>query len=96
LLAAPACAARAASLVPRRPRGPPAQDTCGAPSGPGAAVRAFTEALNRGDGPGLAAAWPSFDQARPALAAHRRAWADTLAAQTDLASGLVEFARERL
>jgi len=68
----------------------------GAPSGPGAAVRAFAEALNRGDGPGLATAWPSFDRARTTLAAHRRTWADMLAAQPDLVTGLVEFARGRL
>ena len=68
----------------------------GTPAGPAAAVRRFTEALNRGDGPGLAAAWPPFDRARPAMTAHGRGWADALAARTDLATGLVEFARERL
>ena len=68
----------------------------GAPTGPAAAVRRFTEALNRDDGPGLAAAWPPFDRARAALADHRRAWADALASRPDLAAGLVEFARGRL
>jgi len=68
----------------------------GAPPGPAADVRRFTEALNRGDGPGLAAAWPPFDRARQALAAHRRAWAESLASRPDLATGLVEFARGRL
>jgi len=67
-----------------------------APPGPAADARRFTEALNRGDGPGLAAAWPPFDRARAALADHRRAWADALASRPDLATALVEFARGRL
>ena len=37
----------------------------GAPSGRADAVRRFTEALNRDDGPGLAAAWPPFLAACP-------------------------------
>lgn len=68
----------------------------GAPRAAADAVRRFTEALNRGDGPALAAAWPDFDRARPALAAHGRDWSDRLAGRPDLASGLVEFALARL
>ena len=68
----------------------------GAPRAAADAAARFTGALNRGDGPALAAAWPAFDRARPALAAHGRDWSDRLAGRPDLASGLVEFALARL
>jgi uncharacterized repeat protein (TIGR03837 family) len=60
------------------------------------AVRAFHRALNRGDGPGLASAWPAFAAAAPRMAAHRRRWADALAGQRDLASAFVSFVEDRL
>lgn len=67
-----------------------------APADAAASLRRFSDALNRGDGPALAAAWPGFNRARPALAAHGRDWSDRLAGRPDLASGLVEFALARL
>lgn len=60
------------------------------------AMRAFTLALNRGDGPALAGAWAPFDRARGALAASARHWADRLASRTDLAAGLVQWVESRL
>ena len=68
----------------------------GAPADAAAAVRAFHAALNRGDGPAMAAAWPAFERTAPALAAARRAWADRLASRPDLASGLADLGRSRL
>jgi len=67
-----------------------------APRGAADAVRAFTLALNRGDGPALAAAWAPFDRARGALAAPAGRWADELASRVDLASGLVRWVESRL
>ncbi|MEO8486430.1 MAG: elongation factor P maturation arginine rhamnosyltransferase EarP [Betaproteobacteria bacterium] len=61
-----------------------------------AAVRDFHASLDAGDGARLGAAWPAFARAAPRLAAHRRAWADRLAAQPDLASGVSEFVRNCL
>jgi uncharacterized repeat protein (TIGR03837 family) len=63
----------------------------GAPADDALAVRRFHAALNGGDGPGLAAAWPAFDRAGVRLAPHRRAWTDRLAALPDLAGGLARF-----
>lgn len=60
------------------------------------AGREFTLALNRGDGPALAAAWAPFDRARGALAAPAGRWADELASRTDLATGLVQWVESRL
>ena len=68
----------------------------GAPRDEAAAVRLFNEALNRGRGPALAAAWPGFARAASGLAAHRRAWAAALATQRDLASGLVRYVSDAL
>jgi len=68
----------------------------GAPRDDAAAVRLFNEALNRGGGPSLAAAWPGFARAAEGLAAHRRAWAAALATQRDLASGLVRYVSDAL
>ena len=68
----------------------------GAPAVAADAVRAFHDALNRGDGAGLAEAWPAFATSGPVLAPHRRTWADRLARQRDLASGLAEVAQSRL
>lgn len=68
----------------------------GAPPGPASAVRAFHAALNGRDGAALATAWPGFDRAGSALAPHRRAWAERLAALPDLAGALADYVDERL
>jgi uncharacterized repeat protein (TIGR03837 family) len=68
----------------------------GAPAEAAAAARAFTEALNRADGPGLAAAWRPFDRSRAALTAHGRDWAARLARLPDLASGLAGWVESKL
>ena len=61
-----------------------------------AALAGFWHPWNEGDGSGVADAWPEFRATFPLLAAHGCAWAERLAALPDLASGLVEFAGERL
>jgi uncharacterized repeat protein (TIGR03837 family) len=61
-----------------------------------AAQRAFWYAWNAGDGDALAAAWPAFRAAAPALAAHGEHWAQALGAQVELAEGLVNFSESRL
>jgi uncharacterized repeat protein (TIGR03837 family) len=43
-----------------------------------------------------ALAWPAFRAALPRLREHGAGWADRLAKQPDLASGLVEFCESRL
>lgn len=68
----------------------------GAPADAAHAARAFTLALNRGDGPALAAAWKGFRSAQAALRGHGSAWANRLADQPDLASGLVQWVENRL
>jgi len=60
------------------------------------AAREAMRALDRGDGPALAAAWGLFDAARAPLAAHGRRWAAGLAARGDLASRLADHALSRL
>ena len=60
------------------------------------AVRDFWRAFNAGDGAATAAAWPALRASLPALANHGRAWAGTLAQQSDLATRLVNFALSRL
>jgi len=60
------------------------------------AVRLFNDALNRGRGGALAAAWPGFARAAAGLASHRIAWAERLGAQRDLASGLVRYVAGKL
>ncbi len=59
-----------------------------------AAHSAFANAWNRG--PASAPAWRAFANAIPALTRHAQAWAGSLAAKTDLATGLVEFAKNRV
>ena len=54
------------------------------------------DALNRGRGGALAAAWPGFARAAAGLASHRIAWAERLGAQRDLASGLVRYVAGKL
>ena len=61
-----------------------------------AAQRAFWYAWNAADGDALAEAWPAFRQQADALAAHGDRWAHALAAQVDLAEGLVKFSENRL
>jgi len=68
----------------------------GVPADAAAAARAFAGALNRGDGPALAAAWGPFERSRGELAAHGRGWADRLARQPDLAAGLVHWVEKQL
>lgn len=65
-------------------------------AGPRDAQRAFWYAWNAGDGEAVAAAWPAFRSALPALRAHLRSWADELATLPDLAGGLVRFWRSTL
>ncbi|MEO8344579.1 MAG: elongation factor P maturation arginine rhamnosyltransferase EarP [Betaproteobacteria bacterium] len=60
------------------------------------AQRAFWLAWNAGDAEAVAAAWPTFRAALPLLEDHGRAWARTLARQTDLAKRLVTFCENRL
>ena len=59
-----------------------------------AAQAAFTRAWN--DGGKTVATWDGFGRALPALGMHADAWASALAAQTDLATGLVSFAVDRV
>ena len=68
----------------------------GAPQEHAAAVRVFNDALNRGRGTALAAAWPGFARAVSGLASHRQAWAARLGAQRDLASGLARHVADTL
>jgi hypothetical protein len=56
----------------------------------------FNDALNRGRGTALAAAWPGFARAVSGLASHRQAWAARLGAQRDLASGLARHVADTL
>lgn len=65
-------------------------------SRPASALRDFTNAWNAQDATGVARTWRPFRSALPALSAHARGWSDATAAKRDLASGLVEFALERL
>ena len=60
------------------------------------AQRAFWYAWNAADGDALTEAWPAFRQQADALAAHGDRWAHALAAQVDLAEGLVKFSESRL
>jgi uncharacterized repeat protein (TIGR03837 family) len=62
----------------------------------GSAWRAFQDAFNAGDGPGLGAAWNPLKRALPALGTHARSWAHELARLPDLTSQLVDFCRVRL
>lgn len=60
------------------------------------AVETMWRAFDDEDGGALADAWPSFHRSIAALATHGERWAHSLAEQSDLASGLVAFARGRL
>jgi len=60
------------------------------------ATRDFWRAFNAEDGAATAAAWPPLRANLPALATHGRAWAGTLAQQSNLATRLVNFALSRL
>lgn len=60
---------------------------------PAAAVRGLWEAWNQGCD--IAAAWRDWQPHRAALARHDEAWARRLAAEADLASNLLEFARSK-
>jgi uncharacterized repeat protein (TIGR03837 family) len=68
----------------------------GLPPAIAAAQRAFWYAWNAADGDALAEAWPAFREQADALAAHGDRWAHALAAQVDLAEGLVKFSENRL
>jgi len=71
---------------------------CGRPAGDGGLrVRDLWLAWNGVvEGADVAAAWSAFLRHRDLLAAHAEGWAQTLAAQGDLAANLVEFCRNRL
>jgi len=60
------------------------------------ARRAFWQAWNSGHPEAVAAAWPAFRAALPALRAHARSRAAALARQMDLAKALVTFCENRL
>jgi len=66
----------------------------GLDAGSAAANADFWRAWNRGSG--VAAAWPSFRDALPALAVHAPAWAAGLQASGDLAGNLVRFCKLKL
>jgi uncharacterized repeat protein (TIGR03837 family) len=58
------------------------------------AFRAFSRSWN-GDGD-VGLTWKAMAEFRSELATHAKAWAASLAAQSDLATGLVKFCRDRL
>ncbi|MFO1280958.1 MAG: elongation factor P maturation arginine rhamnosyltransferase EarP [Burkholderiales bacterium] len=64
--------------------------------GPAEALRAVSDALNRDDGAALVRAWPGVEAGLPDLADHGRRWSAHLGAQSDLATGLVEFVASKL
>jgi uncharacterized repeat protein (TIGR03837 family) len=68
----------------------------GIDTGMASAVTRFWRAWNDGDEVDVTAAWAPFRAAFPALGEHGRHWADRLALLPDLASALVDFARDRL
>lgn len=68
----------------------------GAPEDVARAARGLFRALDRSDGPALAAAWTPFARALPALARHGEGWARRLAGVPDLASGLAQWVENQL
>ena len=64
------------------------------PPDPAAALRSHASAWN-GDGD-AGATWQQFAAALPALRIHAESWASALAAQSDLADGLVKFCADRV
>ncbi len=66
----------------------------GLPPATAAATAAFWRVWNGGGD--MAAAWAGLQAATPDLVAHARHWADQLAAFSDLATQLVEFARDKV
>lgn len=61
-----------------------------------AAQRAFWYAWNTGDAAATAEAWPAYRNAMPVAGAVARRFANDLAAQPDLAGGLVRFCETKL
>jgi len=61
-----------------------------------AAQRAFWYGWNEGSADMMVAAWPDLLGALPALRRHSHAWADQLAAGTDLGTQLVNYCENRL
>ncbi|HVF62801.1 MAG TPA: elongation factor P maturation arginine rhamnosyltransferase EarP [Casimicrobiaceae bacterium] len=59
-------------------------------------VRAFNRAFASQHGLAAAHAWRTFRDALPSIEAHARRWSAMLAAQSDLATRLMAFVRERL
>jgi len=55
------------------------------------ACRKFWVAWNRGDGPEVAAAWPTFWRMQPDLTRHAAQWSSQLIGQVDLARQLIRF-----
>ena len=60
------------------------------------AQRAFWYGWNDGNADMVVAAWPDLRAALPALRRHGHAWADHLAAGTDLSTALVNYCENRL
>jgi len=60
------------------------------------ALRRFWRAFNEGEAAATAAAWPRFREALTGIAGGAEAWANRQAAQPDLVTQLVDFARNRL
>ncbi len=60
-----------------------------------AALRAFWQAFDAGDGEATGRAWPDFRDALPALRRHATPWALQLAALPEVSDALVKFAKSR-
>jgi uncharacterized repeat protein (TIGR03837 family) len=60
------------------------------------AINRFWSGFNDHRPDAAALAWPAFREALPGLAKHGSGWADRLARQRDLATGLVDFCASRL
>jgi uncharacterized repeat protein (TIGR03837 family) len=68
----------------------------GLPEGTRIGQRAFWYAWNVGAADATAEAWPAYRATMPSISVLARAWARSLARQTDLAERLVKFCESRL
>ena len=66
----------------------------GLDGGTAQALGSFWRAWNRGRG--VAAAWPAFRDALPALAHHAQSWSATIRGAGDLAGNLVQFCKDEI
>ena len=66
----------------------------GLDGGTAQALGSFWRAWNRGRG--VAAAWPAFQDALPALAHHAQSWSATIRGAGDLAGNLVQFCKDAI